>query len=105
MHKKIIFMIALFLIFFQIKAATSQELNYLDKILVVPVDKKSYQTQSPNPQRGEEYNRFLSASVKVFVPESTGFSGSSGSGTIIYYDSSKKLAYIASCGQIGRAHV
>lgn len=48
----------------------------------------------PIEQRGAEYRKYLAASVKISV------SGSSGSGTIIYYDASKNIAYVASCGHL-----
>jgi hypothetical protein len=49
---------------------------------------------APVEQRESEFRRWLSASVKISV------SGASGSGTICYYDQSKNLAYIASCGHL-----
>lgn len=48
----------------------------------------------PIEQRGEEYRKFLAASVKISV------GGGSGSGTIIYYDEAKNIAYVASCGHL-----
>lgn len=50
--------------------------------------------ESPVEQRGPEFRKFLAASVKIRV------SGASGSGTIVYYDQSKNLAYVASCGHL-----
>lgn len=49
---------------------------------------------SPLEQRGLEYKKFLSPSVKIEV------NGASGSGTIVYYDRTKNLAYVASCGHL-----
>ncbi len=65
----------------------------------MPIVKGGYgefvsQTEAPVEQRGEEYRRWLAASVKISV------SGGSGSGTICYYDASKNLAYVASCGHL-----
>ena len=49
---------------------------------------------APLEQRGKEYVKFLSPSVKISVGQS------SGSGTIIYYEPEKNLAYVASCGHL-----
>ena len=49
---------------------------------------------APNEQRGEEFRRYLSASVRI------GTGGSFGSGTIVYYDQSTGWAYVASCGHL-----
>jgi hypothetical protein len=49
---------------------------------------------TPIAERSLEYRSFLSASVRIKVR------GATGSGTIIYYDKIKKLAYIASCGHL-----
>lgn len=49
---------------------------------------------TPNEQRDPEFRKFLAASVKI------GLNGSSGSGTIVYYDTAKNLAYVASCGHM-----
>lgn len=50
--------------------------------------------ESPVEQRGIEFRKFLAASVKI------GVNGASGSGTIVYYDANKNLAYVASCGHM-----
>lgn len=50
--------------------------------------------EAPIEQRGIEFRKFLAASVKI------GVSGASGSGTIVYYDAEKNLAYVASCGHM-----
>jgi hypothetical protein len=49
---------------------------------------------APQEDRGAEYRRFLAASVRISVQ------GGMGSGTIVYYDSDKNEAYIASCGHL-----
>jgi hypothetical protein len=54
----------------------------------------SLKTDQPLAQRGVEFRRFLSPSVKIRV------SNASGSGTIIYYDKVTKEAYVASCGHL-----
>lgn len=48
----------------------------------------------PKIQRGPEYRKYLSAGVLVINGEIKG------SGTIVYYDKEKNIAYIASCGHI-----
>lgn len=49
---------------------------------------------APQAKRDSQYARFLSASVKISVNEG------SGSGTLVYYDSQKNEAYVASCGHL-----
>lgn len=66
----------------------------LDNMPVLESLPVGYNGSTPIAERGEEYKKFLSASVKINV------SGSSGSGTIIYYDPIKNLAYVASCGHL-----
>jgi hypothetical protein len=97
MLKKLFFIIALFLINFQ--TGISQEVHPLDKMLISKQTPVVLLSSSPIEQRDEEYRKFLAPSVKIFVPDSEN-KGSSGSGTIIYYDSDKKLAYVASCGHL-----
>lgn len=53
-----------------------------------------YIGQVPIEQRGIEFRKFLAASVKI------GVKGASGSGTIVYYNTEKNLAYVASCGHL-----
>lgn len=50
-----------------------------------------------NPERTKDYIKYLSVSLKVMSQNPDG-SYSSGSGSIIYYDADKKMAYVASCG-------
>lgn len=52
------------------------------------------QENEPIANRGPEYRKFLAASVKIDVGMG------SGSGTIVYYDKVKNLAYVASCGHL-----
>ena len=49
---------------------------------------------APNEDRDEEYFYLLSPSVKISS------NGSSGSGTIIYYDKAQNYAYVISCGHL-----
>lgn len=48
----------------------------------------------PIEKRGEEYKKYLAASVLIRV------SGAAGSGTIIYYDKKENIAYVATCGHL-----
>lgn len=57
----------------------------------VQISKAQY---TPVPERTEQYNKWLSASVKISV------NNTYGSGTIVYYDNKKNLAYIATCGHL-----
>ena len=67
----------------------------LDNMPLVDNPQVNYQgTAAPKEQRGIEYRKWLAASVKIRV------GGSSGSGTIVYYDKEKNKAYVASCGHL-----
>lgn len=55
---------------------------------------KTTSTSSPIEQRGEEFKKFLAASVKINV------GGANGSGTICYYDPMENWAYVVSCGHL-----
>lgn len=48
----------------------------------------------PIPQRGPEFQKWLESGVRISVTNARG------SGTIIYYDRNKNLAYIQSCGHL-----
>lgn len=56
--------------------------------------KVSNENSAPNPERGKEFRKFLSASLKINV------TGASGSGTIVFYDKKTKYAYVMSCGHL-----
>lgn len=56
--------------------------------------KVSYLNSAPIEQRDKEFANFLSASVKIRIR------GSSGSGTIFYYDHIENWAYVISCGHL-----
>lgn len=53
---------------------------------------------APQPNRNEEYRKYLAASVKIYI--SNGRTAYTGSGTIVYYDYKTQEAYIASCGHL-----
>lgn len=53
-----------------------------------------YHGSAPVEQRGYEFRKWLAPSVKIAV------SGGSGSGTIVYYDRTKNIAYVATCGHL-----
>jgi hypothetical protein len=57
-----------------------------------PMEVSSF--EAPLEQRTIEFRRWLAVSLKISV------SGASGSGTIVYYDSSKNTAYVATCGHL-----
>ena len=48
----------------------------------------------PIPNRGIEYRKWLQVSLRIHT------TGSSGSGTIIYYDDSTNWAYVQTCGHL-----
>lgn len=77
------------------KVSGGEMIHPLDNMRILknlPTDR--YGAYSPIEQRGPEYIKYLSPSLKVRV------SGGMGSGTIIYYDKEKNLAYVASCGHL-----
>lgn len=85
-----------FLSFTHVKA---QEIWMHDPLDNMPILEKTpdianFVGASPIEQRGPEFRKFLAASLKINV------SGASGSGTIIYYDTTKNLAYVATCGHL-----
>tara|TARA_Y100000034_G_scaffold133308_1_gene198423 strand:+ start:2432 stop:3517 length:1086 start_codon:yes stop_codon:yes gene_type:complete len=58
-------------------------------------DDKPHQTSfAPQEDRGPEYRRFLAPSLKIRA------GGSSGSGTICFYDEIKNEAWVISCGHL-----
>jgi hypothetical protein len=78
-----------------VSAKESSMTHPLDNMPILEqLPKRNYGTSPPVEQRGVEFRRFLSTSVKIQVQ------GGSGSGTIIYYDEEKNLAYVASCGHL-----
>lgn len=96
MFRKILFLIYLS---FQVNFAHA-EIHPLDNMFFKVKTSAGLQTAFPIEQRGIEYRKFLAASVKILALDSSGNSSSSGSGTIIYYDHTKKLAFVASCGHL-----
>jgi len=62
--------------------------------ILEPLPKGLYGKNEPIEQRGIEFRKYLSVSVKVEVQ------GGSGSGSIIYYDENSNIAYVASCGHL-----
>lgn len=97
-------LLSLFLFFFVSLLAFGQpqeiiEISPLDNM---PIIKQTWggilSTNTPIANRGEEYRRFLSASVKIQVK--TLASEGTGSGTIVGYDASKGIAYVGTCGHL-----
>ena len=66
----------------------------LDKMPIMQQTPEGYAGSTPIEQREPEFRKFLAASVKIRIGPI------SGSGTIVYYDSLKNLAYVASCGHL-----
>lgn len=58
------------------------------------LDRKYSRYALPNPIRNESVRNYLQASVRIIN------GNTSGSGTICYYDSSKNIAYIITCGHL-----
>ena len=91
------FMLLAFLYCFLINNnAYSKEL-YRDPLDNMPIMERlpiEYRGAIPIEQREEEFRRFLAASVKIQANDGIG------SGSIIYYDKEKNLAYVASCGHL-----
>jgi hypothetical protein len=63
-------------------------------VLDTKPNKASFGFLAPIEQRGEEFRKYLSSSVKISV------NGASGSGTICYYDEKENWAYVISCGHL-----
>lgn len=95
--KLFLFSVYIFVFSIGFAFASPQNSGNVDSVVDMPVLEKnltSLQNQEPIANRGAEYRKFLAASVKIDV------SIGSGSGTIIYYDRAKNLAYVASCGHL-----
>lgn len=90
--KKKLFLILVCLL--SLNSSKAQEIHSFDRMPIMQSLPQGLHGYSPKEQRGEEYKKFLCSSVKISVD------GASGSGTIIFYDSSKNLAYVASCGHL-----
>lgn len=71
----------------------AQEIKPLGKMPLQP-SKVWFHGEAPIEQRGSEFKKWLAPSVKIVVADG------SGSGTIVYYDSSKNIAYVATCGHL-----
>lgn len=69
------------------------EIHSVDKMPHIPA-KVGYYGEAPVEQRGIEFRKWLAPSVKIAVADG------SGSGTIVYYDSVKNIAYVATCGHL-----
>lgn len=77
------------------KAISGEMIHPLDKMRILKnLPENRYGSYAPIEQRGAEYIKYLSPSLKIRVE------GGMGSGTIIYYDKEKNLAYVASCGHL-----
>lgn len=85
--------LALFILSTFCFAAPPIEIDPLDNMPILG-QRSGVGGEAPTEQRGPEFRKFLAASVKI------GVSGGSGSGTIVYYDPEKNLAYVATCGHL-----
>lgn len=74
--------------------AFEPSLHPLDNMPIVEPTPVGFLGVQPIEQRDLKYRKFLSASVKIKVDKA------SGSGTIVFYDYIKNLAYVASCGHM-----
>lgn len=88
--------IATFLVTVGIAHSTPQFLGThpLDNMPLVDAPGGIYNGLAPVEERGPEVRRWLAPSVKISV------SGASGSGTIVYHDPEKNIAYVATCGHL-----
>lgn len=94
---KVVFLISIFASFSCLKSYSQEiiDTHPLDNMPLIkrePIEVSS--SEAPVEQRGVEFRRWLAASVKI------GVSGASGSGTIVYYDPIKNIAYVATCGHL-----
>lgn len=75
-----------------------QQNNYevIDRMPLVHDDpyKAMASNAPPVPERGKDVQKWIEPGVKIRV------SNAMGSGTIVYYDKSKNLAYVQSCGHL-----
>lgn len=95
MFKKFIWSILTVLMFNVAAVAGPAYIDPLDRMPILEkIPAGISLAEAPVEQRGIEFRKFLAASVKI------GVNGASGSGTIVYYDSEKNLAYVASCGHM-----
>jgi len=86
-----------FILFLNVGVINAQSVHMvdpLDNMRILKPDIVGFAGSEPIDQRGVEFAKYLSASVKIDV------SAGSGSGTIVYYDPQKNLAYVASCGHL-----
>lgn len=72
----------------------SQTIDSFDNMPILETLPSGLAGADPIEQRGEEYRKYLAATVKLSL------FGKSGSGSIVYYDREKNLAYVASCGHM-----
>jgi len=70
------------------------EIDSLDNMPILEKNKFGNTNAAPVEQRGKEFRKFLAASVKIVI------GNTSGSGTIVHYDKDKNLAYVATCGHL-----
>lgn len=98
MRKSILICILLF------SVAIGIPVEHSPKITTYPIYNSQYKRMDigsvPAPSRDIKYRKFLAASIKIVIKNGNSNYYSSGSGTIINYDSYKNLAYVATCGHM-----
>ena len=94
MFKKIFLTLIFLFTLSSFSLCDTHEIDSLDRMPIIDKIPVGWAGASPIEQRGVEFKKFLAASVKISVK------GASGSGTIVYYDPVKNLAYVASCGHL-----
>lgn len=100
--KKVLFVLVVFLISVLLIKINNNDSNKIisHSLEGMPIVKNpnpqiaQYYYGDPKEDRGPEYKKFLSKSVKISI------SGSMGSGTIVYFDKINNEAYVASCGHL-----
>jgi hypothetical protein len=99
MKRKIIFIMAFYIILSILIQKNDKIVGYsrINESVPMPIVNSTRKPQlcaTPIPKRDLQYSKYLSATFKISV------SNGSGSGSLVYYDSVKNEAYIASCGHL-----
>lgn len=92
-----------FLILFLFNSSLfAQQIRHpIDKMILmpsVPIFGEEDLYGMPIEERGEEYKKYLAASVQIKTQSGGGVVA--GSGTIIYYNKKENIAYVATCGHL-----
>ena len=79
---------------FNVADAHAGNIDNMPLVKPIPLNRTIELYGAPVEQRGIEYRKYLSASLKINVKNGAG------SGTIIFYDKKNNTAYVASCGHL-----